>query len=309
MREADTMIRTVVAGLDGSPGSLAAADWAAREAVSRGLPLRLVHAWEWQPSSHAVRTPPADPDPQRRWAERIPREAMATLRRGYPELPITVGQVAGRPTPALLSAAEGAELLVLGSRGMGAVAGFLLGSVALAVVAATTRPVVLVRAPEPAVDEWSPEFADRPSEGLGCPDVVLGLDLESANEAVIGFAFDAAVRRSAALRVIHGWNPPAIYGYAPAAGYPDVGVELAADEETALKETLRSWREKFPDVKVTAQARVGSAAHHLVEAASSASLLVVGRRTRGSSIGSHIGSVTHAALHHAKCPVAVVPHD
>ncbi|WP_329173177.1 universal stress protein [Streptomyces sp. NBC_01477] len=55
--------------------------------------------------------------------------------------------------------------------------------------------------------------------------------------------------------------------------------------------------------------RMGGAAPVLVEAASDASLLVVGRRTRGSSIGSHIGSVTHAAMHHAKTPVTVVPHD
>ncbi|WP_329173176.1 universal stress protein [Streptomyces sp. NBC_01477] len=77
------MVRTVVAGLDGSPESLSAAGWAAREAVSRRLPLRLIHAWEWQPYNYDTRGSLADPDETRHWAEAIPREASAALRLRY----------------------------------------------------------------------------------------------------------------------------------------------------------------------------------------------------------------------------------
>ncbi len=52
----------------------------------------------------------------------------------------------------------------------------------------------------------------------------------------------------------------------------------------------------------------GTAAGHLVEASKEASLLIVGRRIRRAAVGAHIGPVTHAVLHHATTPVAVVPH-
>ncbi|WP_127358425.1 universal stress protein [Actinacidiphila soli] len=107
------MSHTVVAGLDGSPESLAAAEWAAREAERREAPLRLVHAWDWQPLSYA---PLAGTEPQRHWAERVPREATEKLRRHHPDLEIGTEQVNKQPVDALLAAAGDAELLVLGSR-------------------------------------------------------------------------------------------------------------------------------------------------------------------------------------------------
>ncbi|MFC4466919.1 universal stress protein, partial [Streptomyces xiangluensis] len=47
----------------------------------------------------------------------------------------------------------------------------------------------------------------------------------------------------------------------------------------------------------------------LVDVSSGASLVVVGRRIRRNPFGTHIGPVTHAVLHHATAPVAVVAHD
>ncbi|MFC4029952.1 universal stress protein [Streptomyces polygonati] len=302
------MMRTVVAGLDGSPESLSAADWAAREAESRGLPLRLVHAWEWQPYDYDTRGSLADADLTRQWAERIPREASAALRRRYPGLPITADRIAGRAAPTLLSAAAEAELLVLGSRGLGTLAGFAFGSVSLAVVAAATRPVVLLRAGGPAGAGQRPHEEGEPSKPTGDGAVVLGLDLERPGDAVIAFAFDAAARRSVPLRVVHSWSPPAIYGYAPVEVPADLGLDLAANVAQTLAQRLLPWREKFPDVRVTTDIRLGGTAPLLIEASSGASLLVVGRRTRGSALGSHIGPLTHAALHHSSAPVAVVPH-
>lgn len=236
------MPRTITAGLDGLLESLAAGGWAAREALRRDLPLRLVHAWEWQPYTHA---PLAGTDPQRYWAERVPREAEAALLAAYPGLPVTTDQIAEPPVPALLAAAAEAELLVLGSRGLSGIAGFLVGSVAMAVVAGATCPVVLVRAGETAEEEHLPDAAGLPSTTSPYRDVVLGLDTRRPGDAVIGFAFEAAARRRATLRVVHSWDLPAYYGYGAAID-PGLNAALAEKETAALGAALRPWREKFP---------------------------------------------------------------
>ncbi|MCZ4606574.1 universal stress protein [Streptomyces sp. Lzd4kr] len=307
------MPRTVTVGLDGSPESLAAADWAAREALLRDLPLRLLHAWQWQPYVYAspagVIMPPALSDPQRDWADRMPREAETRLAQRHPGLRINVDRTAEQPVPALLAAAEDAELLVLGSRGLSGVTGFLVGSVALSVVSRTERPVVLVRAGERAEHEHVPDSSGTPSTATAYRDVVLGLDLHSSADTVIEFAFDAAAHRTADLRVVHGWSlPPYYYGYDGALD-PELDAQLAARIRAKLTGLLRPWQDKYPGVTVTEQATIGSAGPHLVNASRDAALVVVGRRTHHAPVGSHIGPVTHALLHHAAAPVAVIPHD
>ncbi|MGW0566046.1 universal stress protein [Streptomyces tauricus] len=301
------MVRTVVAGLDGSAESLAAVEWAAREANMRGLPLKLVHVWEPVPEPIA-QAPLLGAETQQHWTERIPREAADGVRLRHPGVDVTVEQLSGTPRDVLARAAKDAELLVLGSRGLSGIGGFLLGSVGQAVVAQTERPVVLVRAGEQAADEHTMDPSGIPSAASPFRPVLLGLDTDSPHDTVIEFAFDAAVRRESGLRVVHGWNPPPYYAY----GLPtDLGLheELAKQQVAALAEALRPWRQKFPTVEVVEQSRYGSAANHLVDASHEASLVVVGRRIRRSPFGTHIGPVTHAVLHHATAPVAVVAHD
>jgi nucleotide-binding universal stress UspA family protein len=302
---------TITVGLDGSPQSLAAADWAARDAQQREASLSLVHAWEPQPRACGPlggAFAPAAVDAQREWAGHMLREAELRLAESHPGLPITTLQVAGAPAAALLAAAEDADLLVLGSRGLGGVAGFLVGSVALAAVARSERPVVLVRAGQDAADEHLPDATGSASTATPYRDVVLGLDLENPGEAVVGFAFEAAQRRAADLRVVHGWTPPPSHGYG-AAFDAGTDTELSEQVRRRLSEVLRPWKDKFPGVRVREQAVVGSAGRHLVHASRDAALVVVGRRDRRAHVAGHIGPVTHAALGHAAAPVAVVPHE
>ncbi len=241
------MSRIIAAGLDGSRESLAAVDWAARESLLRDLPCRLIHAWEMEsyayPTAYA---PPAGPDLRRHWAERVPREAEEDLRRRYPGLRVSVDQVDGQPVPVLLAADADAELLVIGSRGLSGIGGFLVGSVALSVVAHATNPVVLVRAEEP--DASGPRPVEPPYG-----EVVLGLDLRRPADALIEFAFDAAARRASALRVVQGWTPPACYGLDTGFGYTSgavtqgLGGGLAAQEAGGLTDALRPWRRSSPE--------------------------------------------------------------
>jgi nucleotide-binding universal stress UspA family protein len=295
------MSRTIVVGLDGSPESLSAADWAAREALRTDAHLRVVHAWVWRPHVYAPLAgvsvpPPTADDPERAWAERLPHETAARLSAIHPGLSVSAERVAEQPVTVLLAASENTDLLVLGSRGLSGVHGFLVGSVAQALVARSRTPIVLVR--ESAAPEDDHETRD----------VVLGLDLEHPDGSVIGFAFEAAARRATDLRVVHGWSLPAHYGHSGALD-AEADAEPLAEAQQRLTEAVRPWREKFPGVRVQAQAVVGGAGPHLVEASRNAGLVVVGRRNRQSPVGAHIGPVTQAVLHHSAVPVAVVPHD
>ncbi|MFJ9025654.1 universal stress protein [Streptomyces sp. NPDC102259] len=300
------MLRSITVGLDGSRESRAAAEWAAREAKLRGLPLKIVHVWEPVPEPMA-QAPLLGAETQQHWTERIPREAAQGLRMRHPGVDVRTEQVSGHPAEALAEAANSAELLVLGSRGLSGLGGSMVGSVGLSTLAHADRPVVLVRALEVAADEHEADPVGVPSVATPFLPVVLGLDVEHPDETLIEFAFDAARRRATSLRVVHGWNPPPYYAYGTPAN-PALHEALALGDAEALAEAVRPWRRKFPDVEVIEASRYGSAAVHVVEAAREASLVVVGRRMRRNPFGAHIGHVTHAVLHHSTAPVAVVPH-
>ncbi|GGR84197.1 stress-inducible protein [Streptomyces humidus] len=301
----------IIVGLDGSPESLAAADWAAREAAQREAPLCLLHAEDALGSLYVpyMGVPaPGAIEAHRDWSAKLLREAESRLTERHPGLWITTRHAETEAVPTLLAAAEDAELLVLGSRGLGTVAGFLVGSVALAVVARSERPVVLVRADAHAEDERLPDAAGAGSGTTPYRDVVLGLDLEQPGDAVVEFAFETARRRAAGLRVVHGWNPATVYGYGAVLD-SGLSADLAEETRHGLSDVLRPWQDKFPDVEVRAQAVVGSAGRHLVHASHDASLVVVGRKKSHALVGGRIGPIAHAVLHHAVAPVAVVPHD
>ncbi|OIK26087.1 universal stress protein [Streptomyces malaysiense] len=288
------MSRTVTVGLDGSPESRTAAEWAAGEARLRGLPLRLVHVWEPATDSMA-QDPVIGAATRRHWTERIPRETAGELRQRHPGLEVLSEHRDGFPGELLAAAAEESELLVLGSRGLGRVGGYLVGSVGFSVVARAGRPVVLVRS------GWKPD-----GDAAQGP-VVLGVDTTAPDDTVFAFAFEEAERRGTSVRAVRTWSMPPYYVYGFAAD-PTFDQEWSLQEKAALTEVLKPWRQKYPDVEVTEECGYGSAALRLVEASQGAALVVVGRRRRPASFGAHIGPVAHAVLHHATAPVAVVPH-
>ncbi|MFD8643795.1 universal stress protein [Streptomyces zaomyceticus] len=288
------MSREIVAGVDGSPESVAAADWAAREALHRSLPLRLAHAWRWEPIDLPL---VQDRATQERAAEAVLREAESTIADRYPDVTLTAEVLLDTPVTALLGTEERAEMLVIGSRGHGAVAGFLLGSYGRQIIASATRPVVAVRSRdgEPAEPPTGHVLVGQ----LGSPE-------DSA--ATLGFAFETAAARGASVRAVRAWSLPPLYAYSPASmRLADEAGGLVPYEEKALREALAPWRERYPDVPVTEHVELGSAGQVLLSASGAAQLLVVGRRARRGAVGGRIGSVAHAALHLAPCPVAVVP--
>lgn len=290
------MTRPITAGVDGSQESLAALAWAAREAVRRGTPLHVVHVWRFQ-AQDAVGT--AGRDAQEQWVRDSVAESVRTVTERHPDLTVsTEVREADDAVAVLLAAAADAETLVLGSRGHGAVVGFLLGSVGQQVIAEATRPVVLVR----AGDEAAAEAAGR--------EVVVGQQGDPEDSAdVIGFAFEAAAARGATVRAVRAWTLPPVFAYSPGSmRLADEAGGLEPYEKKALGEALAPWRERFPDVPVIEHVEMGSAGQVLLSVAGGAQLMVVGRRARRTAVGARIGSVAHGVLHHADCPVAVIPH-
>ncbi|MFJ9843432.1 universal stress protein [Kitasatospora sp. NPDC101155] len=294
------MTRHVVTGVDGSPSSEAAAHWAAGEAQRRGAPLRLLHAWPWLSPVDAEAPGDFRPGDLRQAALRMLSGIAGSIRRNHPGLVVETMVVGDDPVDALVKAAEGQELLVLGSRGLGGFAGLLTGSVTLAVAARVTTPVVLVRANRPA----SPQNGTT-SRG----EIVVGVDPRQPADAVIDFAFAEATRRGACLRAVHGWDPVPLWA---ATSWVPPRSEIAAREAAVkrlLTESLATARAAHPDVPALLEVRHGSAAHAVVTAGEGADLVIVGRRDRHHPLGIRLGPVTHTVLHHAAAPVAVVPHS
>ncbi|WP_329241516.1 universal stress protein [Streptomyces sp. NBC_01478] len=299
------MLASVMAGVDGSVESLTAAEWAAREALRRGLPLRLVHVWDRHPRPAEEESESAV---QRHVARSALRQAQDRVRAVCPDVRLVNELVEGPAIAELLKAAEDAELLVLGSRGLSGFTGFLVGSVAQGVVARATRPVVLVRAGETAADELLPTEYNSAGPRTGYRDVVLAVGLDVPGDAEIEFAFEAARLRGARLRVVHAWQTP-VLGLGP--GEIDLldDPRRAEERRHLLTGALRLWRDKHPDVEVVATVTKDRPQTALIRAASGAGLLVVGHRVAQRPVGRRTGPVTHAAIHHVDCPVAVVPHD
>ncbi|WP_406099206.1 universal stress protein [Streptomyces canus] len=289
------MTRPITAGIDGTEESLAALDWAAREAVRRDVTLRVVHAWRFQPYEGIDA---GDRDTQEGWAREAVGEAVRTVTGRHTGLDVSTEVVEGGSVDVLVAAAADAELLVLGSRGHGPVVGFLLGSVGQQVIAEAARPVVLVR----AGDQVTAEASGR--------EIVVGQEGEPEDSAdVLRFAFETAAARGATVRAVRAWTLPPVFAYSPGSlRLLDEAGGLEPYEKKALASALQPWRERFPEVPVVEHIEMGSAGQVLLSVTARAQLMVVGRRARRTAAGARIGSVAHGVLHHADCPVAVVPH-
>jgi nucleotide-binding universal stress UspA family protein len=285
--------RPVVAGVDGSEASVAAALYAAREADRRGLPLLLVHATPYSAGRTAVTGPAAlfgglleD------GAEALLRDAESAVREAAGRTQIGTAVLDDHPVPALARLSAEASLVVLGRRGIAGVPGILAGSTASGLVHHARCPlVVLPEDVQPSPPERRP--------------VVVAVEGHPDDEEVLAFGVAEAALRATDVVAVHAWRDvameAAVGGFGPFVDW----TEVEAEERRLLAEGVAGWRDKDPDVvlrEVVVRARPAQA---LLEAAAPAELLVVGHRHRG--VFARLGSTVHGLLHRAPCPLAVVP--
>ncbi|MBX9360605.1 universal stress protein [Streptomyces sp. WAC04114] len=293
------MRRPMAVGVDGSEASLRAVDWAADEAALRGVPLHVVHASLWERYEHAVFPTGREPPSEKLLTDVLAVAAAKRARARIPGLEVTTEVVPEGPVSVLRRAARKAAALVLGSRGRGSTAELLLGSVSLAVAGRADGPVIVVRG----------DHDDPSGSRMGGGPVVVGVPAGPADSQAVRFAFREAARRGVPVEAVRAWHRPAH----ETTDHPGVtGASSPVHRKRAveaLETGLGAPAEQHPDVEVRRRIVEGRARTVLPDTSAGAALLVVGARHPHGRFGLHIGRVTHAVLHHAPCPVAVVPEE
>lgn len=283
----------VIAAVDGSPASEVAADWAARTAARRHVPLLLVHV---------------QPDPiVGIWPEPAVLDDFSTSRRNrghhildrarrvadraildHRPIPVEQRSVTGAVVPTLVDLSKDTALVVVGRRGLSPVKRMLLGSTSTGLLHHAHCPVAVIHDEDPLV----PHFDETP--------VLVGIDGSPASEAAVAIAFDEASLRGVGLIALHSWADSELRDWANI----DWEVQFEIGKEV-ISERLAGWRERYPDVAVDHRLVCGDPAQSLVAASEGAQLTVVGSHGRGGFAGMLVGSVSSAVVQAARMPVIV----
>lgn len=284
----------LVVGVDGSAPSLTAVDWAVDEAARHGLPLRMVHACLWERYEGATPRSTGEHPSERVMAENIVGSATERARRRHPDVKLSADVLPEDAVTALLREGDNASVLVTGCRGRGQLKGLLLGSVGLTVAARAHCPVIVVR-------------GDKVGLAGDHERILLAAGEPATSGEAVRFAFREAAARKCILDVVRAWRCPA---------HETVDHPLSAEgpvcehEQRAwdlLDALLRDPMADHPSVRVRRATVEGPARTVLLKRSAAADLIVIGTRRRHGHFGLQLGRVAHTLLHHADCPVAVVP--
>jgi nucleotide-binding universal stress UspA family protein len=284
---------SVVVGVDGSPHSDVAIDWAVHCAQSQHRPLTIVHA-AGKPGITEALGDDCEVRRDRRIAGRqITDRALARVQKADPSFPVSVWMTVDDARDTLRTAAKDASVLVLGTRGRGTLARWLLGSVSADVSAHAPCPVVVVR---------------PPADGSLADTIVVGVDGTAASAGAIEFGFELASWEHKPLIVLHAVGD----GASP---YLDLDLltyeqrlALSDEHELQMAESLAGFAEKYPDVVASQRLVQDPAAKALGTASRQAWAVVVGSRGRGGAAAALLGSVSRSLVEHAQSTVAVVRH-
>jgi nucleotide-binding universal stress UspA family protein len=286
----------IIVGADGSDASLAAVDWGAADAARRAVPLHILHVLDHglgctHPHVLGHELAGLVRHEQRHQAKSALARARHRAAEAVPDLDIRATVVAGRPGEVLAAISARASLVVIGCRGAGGSTWPRLGSVALCLASRGRCPVVFTSAESRPVQD----------------EIVVDADGSEDGTAALEFGFCEADMRAGRLTALHAWAHPG-------AGWPDndgrwlLSVGEPNDGAVALlREQVAPWRHKYPDVPVTESVVHGYPGRALALASNSADLVVVGGRKGGVSQVPGLDAVGYTLLHHAHCPVVLIP--
>ncbi|WP_040685090.1 universal stress protein [Nocardiopsis halotolerans] len=299
----------VVVGVDGSDHSRAALEWAAAEAVRRRVPLRIVHALG-MPLIVSANAGYARFDPTEEisgQADEVLTSAAEHARRVQPSVVVETETAMEEPPLALLSHSRVHDLIVVGTRGLGAFASVFVGSVSVRVAAQAPCPVVVVPSHGP-----SPETTSLRR-------IVVGVDGSPNSRRALRLAVDLTRESNGELVVVNSWEVP--YPYDPVAmtamGYEPQEKLFDRRSEELVGEMLveaTGRRREDLDIEVSVVRTQDSPVNALLRAAEAtedaprADAIVVGSRGRGTVRGLLLGSVGQGVLHHSEVPVVILPH-
>jgi nucleotide-binding universal stress UspA family protein len=274
----------VVVGVDGGQSAGRAVEEAAAQAARWGRPLHLMHATgrtivPWTPE-HLHRVAVV--------TEHCRQRAVAAA----PDLRITSATEVDDPAAMLVAASREASMVVLDGGRLGQAGAVLLGATAHKVVTHASCPVMVV----PLAADWSTTGP-----------VVVGVDAHEHSAPAVEFAFAEASRRGAPLQAVHTWWWDEANASVAGSGGAGDRSQVVEAHRLVVGEMLAGWRDEYPDVPVTVTLVRGRTGTTLVQESRAAQLLVVGTRGLGGFPGLLLGSVGSHVIHHAHCPVVVVP--
>lgn len=287
-------VKPLVAATDGSDESLQAIEWAAREAVLRSAPLRIVAAASPPPRMLNLLVQPGRDLVAgliREERDRALAAAAARAAEVAPGLQVDTVPLAGPPAQVVTESGSDASMLVLAAHGTGALGSIALGSVSWHAAAHASCPVVIVRGETAA----------------GHRKIGIGISDPDASAEPLTFAFEEASLRRADLIAVHAWLiPPAAIS---PAGSPSPVPDLAptvAEAARRLAALLDNWRDMYPEVTVSQYVVRDRPSWVLVGLSIRTDLVVIGRPASQPGPPGP-GSVGHAVLNRAPGSVAVVP--
>lgn len=293
------VIRPIVASVDDSEESLLAVEWAVREAILHSAPLRIVSAPAMPSRMGAYNESLATvADTLLGTSERVLAAAVDRVAELAPGLLVDTDLLSGPPAMAVAESGSGGSALVVDIGASSGLAGMVLGSVSRYAVSHAPCPVVVVRE-EPAA---------------GHQQIAVGLRDPEDTTAALGFAFEEAALRGAALVAVHAWyrfpsGPGAPPGVEDMAGALRQGLDpdqVSDEAARRLADALAPWLDKYPGVQVRCEVVPGHPARVLASLSSHSDLVVLGRHG-GPGAGPRVSSIQHLVLNHAHGPVAVVP--
>jgi nucleotide-binding universal stress UspA family protein len=266
--------RSVVVGIDGSQAAIAAAEWAVDEAVSRDVPLRLIHVIPDQVEPGTS----ASADNKRlelEYGEAALRSASASVAATTQPVKVETVILRGSPVATLIAESRQADMVCVGSVGIGRFARGLLGSTAAELAESARCPVAIIRRkrqPEPD-SGWIVVSVKGPS-GKGSSD----------GDDVIAHAMEEAQRRHAPVLAVGALQ-----------GDGD-------DTPDELDRRVQAWSRHYPDVPIYPIAARTGIAEFLAGNEERVQLAVI-----GSSEAHHVAEfIGHTILGRPECSVLVV---